>query len=137
MGNKNLKHWYSLSFYGLSKKSGQLANGYTITGYNKKDLVLADIEEAMSSAGMNEKAVLLSVSYLGEWSEEDFVSGSKNNTRVKIDKCVTTLTRAKEVLKLVDSSSVELQRSGVFSRNLPEVAAMIKEIEELLKEVTS
>lgn len=66
-------HWYCFAFIGTIIQSYKSGHSSCYQGFILKDkITLLDIKEAKSWARTNEDSVLLSVSYLGYMTEEEF-----------------------------------------------------------------
>lgn len=65
-------HWYCFSYIGKLLKDGSHCNACTYTGYEHKEVTLGMIKENKRNAGVADDAVLISVSYLGHMTREEF-----------------------------------------------------------------
>lgn len=67
------KHWFNLSFIEPVENGMTYGNGYTSS--DVKALTLAQINNNKVFAGVGDRAVLLSCSYLGFMTKEEFTKG--------------------------------------------------------------
>ena len=71
MRNKKL-HWFCFSFSGMTIEGGKNCEASCYTGYVKKNITKPMIDENKEYAGVTEKAVLISCSYLGHMPKAEF-----------------------------------------------------------------
>jgi hypothetical protein len=72
LGGCMKKHWYSLVFQEVL--AGSMKYQSTYLGLDEPKVALHRIQDAKKGAGVAANAVLLSVSFLGEMTEEEFKS---------------------------------------------------------------
>lgn len=72
-------HWYCFSYYGNSRdgKLTEFAHGSAYAGYKTKKITLSRIEENKAFARVSDSSVLISCSYLGLMTNEEF-TGNKD-----------------------------------------------------------
>lgn len=69
-------HWYCLSYIGKDILHGLNANASIYIGYKQKGITLSEIERNKGEAGLKNDAVLISATYLGYMTREQF-TGAK------------------------------------------------------------
>jgi len=67
---KDRRYWYAYSFQFRDKNQTGIASHYT--GHVKNVVTLKDIKEAKGATGLPKNAVLMSVSYCGKMTKEEF-----------------------------------------------------------------
>jgi hypothetical protein len=72
--SSDYRHWYCFSFSGKIDGSvvGMDCRASTYAGYKQKNITLEMITEQKKQAGVTSSAVLMSVSYLGYMTSEEF-----------------------------------------------------------------
>lgn len=65
-------HWYCFAYIGNDLNSNLACHASTYTGYKNKKVTMDRIMKNKAHAGVTDEAVLLSVSYLGYMSNEEF-----------------------------------------------------------------
>lgn len=73
----NKKHWFCFCFIGRDTVTGKTASASTYTGLITKNISLPVINEQKSYSQLADDAVLMSVSYLGEMTREEFLGEPK------------------------------------------------------------
>lgn len=73
------KHWYSFTYLGNSPDTNCRMYATAVCGYEKKDFItLLEINRNKYESGLDDKAVLLSVSYLGKMTKEEMMTEVEN-----------------------------------------------------------
>ncbi len=73
------KHWYVFSYIGIEPISKTQVHASAICGYDRIDSInIKEIKKNTYEAGLDEKAVLMSVFYLGEMTIGE-VEGNNDN----------------------------------------------------------
>jgi len=73
---ENYLHWFCLSYRGVTLEGRQACDASTYEGYVDKRLTLSRIAEGKRAAGVTDKAVLVSATYLGCMQKEEFRRGA-------------------------------------------------------------
>lgn len=68
---KGKQHWFCFSFQGPENGRG-MGFACTYVGYLQRNVTMAMVTEQKSKCGLDANCVLLSVSYLGEMTREEF-----------------------------------------------------------------
>lgn len=69
------KHWFCFCYTGRSSDSSERGQTWanTFTGYPCKEVTVQMINENKANAGVDENATVVSVSYLGYMTRQEFV----------------------------------------------------------------
>ena len=66
-------HWFCFSYQGYALDNGEKCKASTYTGYPLKYVNMKMIQDNKEFAGVDKDAVLISCSYLGHMTKEDFL----------------------------------------------------------------
>ena len=72
---ENYMHWFCLSYRGVTLEGRQSCDASCYRGYVDKRLTLPRIAEGKRGAGVTDKSVLVSATYLGCMQREQFEGG--------------------------------------------------------------
>jgi hypothetical protein len=70
-------YWYLFAFSGIDSEKGVQCQASTYTGFKKKGITLAIIQDQKTCAGVTQKAVPIAINYLGYMTKDKFTLKNK------------------------------------------------------------